>query len=490
MSMTSRATTALLLSALAALCLTFSSALCGQHAADSLLGALMSLDRLTWFYWAQDRLGNLIPAMAWVIRDPEWNMTAQVLIRTFSTNVGLLMLVLFLSPRRIVLKWLCALAVLLVAFNPIGRQAFWIEGQPYGPSLALVLLAWIAHRAAGGRPLPQAAGLHLAGLAVMATAYYVNQSLLLVTVPLWAGVLVLFRRRIDAVMLASALLGYWLAKVHVRWATAGGTSAKYGTLTPSLDSLWKSFDQLVAFFDMRIVGALVLAAAAAGLLSALTRPAEDREHLLRAAVMAASALAAAAVVSQIDWVRISLYSVRYFQVYVVMIAAAAVSVLVDVVADRLPAGRPKAVAGSLSAGLAAYLIASATFPLDLQCEFRDRVRFAGILKGIELSRENDARLYLGSYWYVWSAIYADRVRDRDVPVFGLAPRWEVLADRLHAAHPPGVDHAGVCFEKSAEICATYLAHGGFTLSPGFEPRTEAVLPDGTEVILLRFRRAG
>ncbi len=48
--------------------------------ADSLLYSLVSTQRLTFFYWGQDRLANVVPALAWPVRDELANFYVQMAI--------------------------------------------------------------------------------------------------------------------------------------------------------------------------------------------------------------------------------------------------------------------------------------------------------------------------------------------------------------------------------------------------------------------------
>jgi len=48
--------------------------------ADSLLSALISTQRLTVYYWGQDRLASVVPLLAWPVRDELWNYRLQILL--------------------------------------------------------------------------------------------------------------------------------------------------------------------------------------------------------------------------------------------------------------------------------------------------------------------------------------------------------------------------------------------------------------------------
>jgi hypothetical protein len=60
----------------ASLLLMFSPQYCNMQSGDSLIFVFASLKKLTWYYWGQDRLLNLVPAVTSFIRDPEANLSA------------------------------------------------------------------------------------------------------------------------------------------------------------------------------------------------------------------------------------------------------------------------------------------------------------------------------------------------------------------------------------------------------------------------------
>ena len=62
--------------------------------ADVILNSVMSLQNITPFYWGQNRLLNVVPLLAWPLRDPALNLLAILYL-----NTGLYYLVLWIFAR-------------------------------------------------------------------------------------------------------------------------------------------------------------------------------------------------------------------------------------------------------------------------------------------------------------------------------------------------------------------------------------------------------
>ncbi len=102
-------TVALLMVVIAA-CAAWSLRLGTRHDGDSFLPVLMSLQRLTVFFWGQNRFGNVVPFIASWVRDVELNFQLQVLLRALGTaSVPLLMLVFLGFRNRLLTAYALAL---------------------------------------------------------------------------------------------------------------------------------------------------------------------------------------------------------------------------------------------------------------------------------------------------------------------------------------------------------------------------------------------
>src|SRR6516162_9487146 len=111
----------------------------------------MSLQRVTPFYWGEDRLASFIPFILSPITQPNLNLIAHLFIFSLS-----FFFFLFLCARLIVklagdrdsnTSILTAFGILLVAsllvLTPLASYAFILEGQPYALSYSFLIVAFL-----------------------------------------------------------------------------------------------------------------------------------------------------------------------------------------------------------------------------------------------------------------------------------------------------------------------------------------------------------
>ena len=197
-----------------------SSHLCNLYDADTLLPALISLQKLTLFYWGQNRYGNLLPFLSSWIHGINLNFQAQAYLRALGGASIPLFIFCFTGLRsRFVAAYGIALALAFLPYSDMGNYAVWVEAEPYGHSVLLLLGAFLIHRGNGcrcnGRDLARAA----CALLLVCTALYVNGALILFALPLWLGRAILYPRAGNWWFLAFLLAGY---------ACSCGLSVLYG----------------------------------------------------------------------------------------------------------------------------------------------------------------------------------------------------------------------------------------------------------------------
>ena len=123
---------------------TWSAAFCNRHSADSLLPTLISTQKLAWYYWGQNRLGNLLPLLTSPISDVDVNLRTQVFLRALCAVLGPMFFVLVARPCAPVLVVYAGvlMALLLVATPNLNFLfSYAVDGQPYGTSLAVMVAA-------------------------------------------------------------------------------------------------------------------------------------------------------------------------------------------------------------------------------------------------------------------------------------------------------------------------------------------------------------
>jgi hypothetical protein len=118
------------------------------HNSDTLLVSLISIDHYTPFYWGQNRLGQLFPLLVSSIGNYSANLFAQTELQVCSTLGSIVLFNLYFLHQGLARTQRLAAATIAMIFTlcifasnvqTVGILA--LAGQPYMPSLFLVLLA-------------------------------------------------------------------------------------------------------------------------------------------------------------------------------------------------------------------------------------------------------------------------------------------------------------------------------------------------------------
>jgi hypothetical protein len=377
-----------------------------EQDADGLLLSIISIQKLTVFYWAQDRVGNLTPLLTAWIQNPLCNVYAQLFLRLLA---GLLAPAFYcgLIFRRPADVWRATLVtdglLLIVGSTTIMRDIF-SQANPYGTSLALAGLATLALRASPGRF--GRTGCLLIGTIGVTAAYVVNFGLVIVAPPLIALFAVLIPSvnivRLLGIHLLGALFGYLLTAIAADSHTPMG-------LTPSFDSVIQFAKSVWGVTNWPFVAITLLPPAALLLLLRLMRPPRLRTLRLFLALLTAMLGVAALyffLVAWSDWVALNLFFPRYFvPAYLLLISVAGVS-LWRIVSLFV---RSRSVQHAAFAGLAIILLLAGYRHLVGWKAAADR-DIIGNGKST-IAREVAARYVslrldgiAGDYWAVWPAV--------------------------------------------------------------------------------------
>ena len=151
---------------------------------DEIVLSIMSIQKLTVYYWAQDRYGNLASLLTAWVQNPIYNAYAQLFIRLLA---GLIAPMFFcaLVFRRSVDVWCATLlsAGLLLLVGSVETMLFtYVQANPYSTSLACAGLGAMALRVRPARF--RRTPLMLLGVVVLLAAYIVNFGLVIVALPL------------------------------------------------------------------------------------------------------------------------------------------------------------------------------------------------------------------------------------------------------------------------------------------------------------------
>ena len=160
-----------------------------QQNADDLLPSIISLQKLTLYYWEQNRFGNLLPLLTAWIQNPGENAYVQILLRVAAGMVApVFFTALFFRKAKDV--WRAALAadcLMLVAASPMLIHETFIVATPYATSLCCAGLAVLVLRRAWSQPAGwQRQGLIALGTTALLAAHIVNYGLLMIALPLLA----------------------------------------------------------------------------------------------------------------------------------------------------------------------------------------------------------------------------------------------------------------------------------------------------------------
>jgi hypothetical protein len=422
---------------------------------DSILPVLVSLERLTAFYWDQDRYGMLVPLLARPIVDPLWNLLFQRGVLVFC---GLASVVLL--ARQTLRDWplVGALsAALLLLLAPASWRFEYLGDQPYGLSLALALTGLaLAEPGATG---PRRAGRVAAGLALVLLAHWVNAAtgVLLLLISLGRAALdrldgtatatVRSRLKVDAALLVAGLaagqaLMRLLAPPAERSALSQGLLPVEAWPTAWLRLLSRAAAEgstwWLCLLAVAVLGALLLRTPAGR--------GVRRDALLRAGSLLAAALSYGLFVGTLRWVADNDGHPRYLAPAVVLAHLAAWSLVAAPLARAARLARPAVGAALLGLPLAALIVAG---PPSLSKVRADLDQVAGrYTPEVLLAR---CEVVVGDYWAVWPAVWHAlwtlHERGLDRPVYGLAHRAGPTVD---AWRRPPYEAVRLCRPKGAD----------------------------------------
>lgn len=419
--------------------------------ADTAILPVMSIQRVTLFYWGQNRFLNLVPALASPVRDPEANLILQVLV--FGAGfVGLFALLGTLMARFVLRSserldaWLCfalLLALFVTLSSPYALHVFVSEGQPYGLSCFLVGLGLLATLAPGERRKLR----YALGFLAMTIAGGLNPSLLLVAAAicgaLFAFLPALRWQAFVTFIMSVVAIGLWL--VVAKFVPGPDNYGKF--LAKHVGS-----NLSAAFYWMRLgltTVSLAAAAGASGLAWLILALWPRKEPRIRWFVVGACLLFAVvwfALFSQNAWIVANQSHFRYFYPVFICIPVALTAPLAAV---SLRFGHRIRLAVTVVALAATFGMLLAPWrPIDAFPVF---AKVKGYVREAE-SRDID--LIAGSYWAVWPSVF---LMLRDGPAFGIeldrgvANRQSVLRE-IEAIKSRKGSAQALCVDADPERC--------------------------------------
>lgn len=414
----------------------------GLQDADGILTSLISTQKLTWYFWGQDRLLNLLPALAYPIRDPEANLHFQVFLRALMAFLAPMGVLAFFERGRRHLLVLTAVSGLVLAGCSRGYSLFnlYVQHNPFSTSLVLFGgSALAARRWRGGWAV-------LIPLSFGFLAYSVNFALVLFSIPFLMLCLVIkaderkYLGRLLAVQVVAIILAFLHAKLF------GESSTSFG-INPSIDAVRSGWLALAEYLRLPWLGALFLPAAAAALLT------RDRNAWLALLVAAGMPLAVSAM-SCLTWLQANQFNVRYFLPFVLVFCTCCTYLIVSPFAHRSSLGAQRSAAiGCVLAIFCFCLGGLAERPGELIAPtWRESSRTVA-----DAAAREHVQLIAGDFWEVWPSVFRAReqLRERaagDAPLFGASLRGHVLSDQIVQALRARGRLRSLCLLESLHEC--------------------------------------
>jgi len=411
------------LALLAALAFPLSVQLAGRQDADGILTAYMSTQQLTWYFWRQDRFLNLLPALAWPLRDVVWNLHFQVFLRAFFAFLAPLGVLYVLRPSARFLLAATVVASALLALLLDGEADFnqFAHHIPVGTSLLLFALSTMAFRSGARRRFWYAAAFAFAVL-----AYATNIALLLLSFPLLAIVFLtkMLPRREVIAFAALNVLAVALAFAHAH--AFGEAQTRFGSGEISWHAIRSGYAVVGAHLHVAAFCVVALAAVVVGFM----RP---RRETWAALLFALYCIAAIGALSCSQWVQTSRFHIRYYLMFEVGIAACIACVLVGA-AEPLLRTRWRLgafLASSLGVAWFVGLQGASASPFELV----GAVWRASTQDWARVAVDRRVQVVAGDFWTAWPTVFeADRLRGIDavsqLPIFAGTWRSWPLHDRV------------------------------------------------------------
>ena len=434
-----------------------------EQDADEILSTIMSLQKLTVFFWVQDRFGNLLPLLTAWIRNPFDNLHVQIGLRLIA---GLAAPLFFCSLvfRRAADAWRATLlsdCLLLIVGSAGVMHEIFVDASPYAASFACAGLAAMALRAPSRRFFGGMV-LKLAAAGGLLVAYIVNYGLVVVALPL----VVLFALLFPSVHATRLLV------LHVVAAAVGSllpeiVAHDFHTdlrLQPELQNFARFAVVIFQAIGWSFILAALLPPGALLLYLRLSR----RVRALRLcrmiiAAMLGVAVFAFGVIASSRWLAMNEFHLRYFVPgYLLLISVGGIALWL---LARL-ALRDRTVRGAAFVGLAVLLLLGAHYRPHARgvpspdIIGGDKGDMARAVAARTIARSLDG--IAGGYWDVWPAVLVAEQYRYDIgrvglDVMGITSRGEVRRSDFAARLAAQGRLRLVCIDLLPAECAVHVS---------------------------------
>jgi hypothetical protein len=425
----------------------------GWNNSDSIVPALISIEKYSPFYWSENRFGMLVPLLASPVRDYGWNLLVQSQLIVFS-GIGILLILDSFAwagaAGRTVRTSIAALS-LLVFYKPVASVVLLLPGSPYFVSLFLLLAALHFLLQPGDGTLLRLIG----GLALLGLALWVNVSNVVigaVAVAAWpASLIVNLPRRAGALALVGVVAAALLyVSVHF-------PGSDFRELLPVSD--WAaSLRLLLANVTLTIretVAFTTIAAAAVYQAFRFRKQAYSPAHAI-----VCGALCQIVVTAGSKWVAQNAHDARYIAGPMFIVLAASVLTLSRPVAAGFEKAAGSATATSVCC-LSLVVIVTQTFGFPSKGEAINYIKKAmADIPGPP--PEVSCTHIIGSYWYVWEKVFEERLRTGQRSLWPVSHRSDALRDQWTAIPIERRKYCGLCADAQIEYMRVQEGVGPLT----------------------------
>lgn len=419
--------------------------LAGMQDGDGMLTAPISTQKLTWYFWGQDRLLNLLPALAHPITDVESNLRLQVMLRAlFAYLAPIGILILFSrQPRVLIVAIAIANIILLGCLSQYAQFNLYVQHNAAGTSLVLFAVAYAVTYSRLAKAV-----IALLTLVICSLAYAINFALLTYSLPIIVllGALRKTQRMRYVLFLVVNLVAVLIAWWHSRYF--GEASTSYG-LAISFDGLIESAKVLYDNLHLFLFTTLIMVATLCYRLSSEKRPRE-----IGATVCVAIGLLF--LLANMLWVQMNAYNIRYFLTSLIILSA----IMAYPIALVAMSTRFKY---SIVLLCCLVVLGNCVFLAlgGLNSGYKElvnplwRSQSAAVA---DVAVAQNSRVIAGGFWDVWAAVYQTKKEQhrlpeaRQIAVYGATYRADVLREQFLASVLGKGEQNALCFYVNAEQC--------------------------------------
>ncbi len=436
--------------------------LAGMQDGDGILAALISTQKLTWYYWGQDRFLNFIPALAKPFVDVEWNLRFQLFLRAFFAFLAPSAILYFFNQSAKFLTFAIVLTNCLLGLIASQYAIFnlYVEENPYGTSLVLFAVSFFLFRRN-----ETSVYWMLSALLVGVIAYATNMGLVVITFPLIFLAVVnglLPRERLIRFFILN-ILCVLIAYAHSRYF--GESETPLSRVNFSLLAIRSGYSAVASNVPLLVLVPLALISVFFGFMKRVP-------NLWSALLLMAGCGLFIGLLSLSFWVALNEFNIRYYLTFVIAIVSCISYLFASAFYKTVCAGV------MTTPSIVFMLLLEVFFGLHgFSHNYSELVGEPWRDRSLAIANEvvaNDVKLVVGDYWDVWPAVYeALRIGSDDGnyahQIYGATTRGHVLRRKIQRVADKAGAVRAICFLVNPSDCvrmAQTSLHLSMSLIPG------------------------